>query len=159
LVKRPKSYLSFIKVIFEQHDINITPEMNKIIRLTGYLVNQKYMNEAEKLLKIKEDKNLISFIKSFDKGCNNYSHSHFNKIAKTALFKKLFFFFNSTLKEERAKLNVLKEQNLDNFNTEGLETENYTIAIKNLKKFKVMETNPDIYLKKIEEILSIVKPS
>ena len=117
------------------------------------------MNEAEKLLKIKEDKNLISFIKSFDKGCNNYSHSHFNKIAKTALFKKLFIFFNSTLKEERAKLNVLKEQNLDNFNTEGLETENYKIAIKNLKKFKVMETNPDIYLKKIEEILSIVKPS
>ena len=75
------------------NEINMNENMMKILRLVGYILNRKFMKQAEEDLGMKESIKIEDFEALFKSCCHSYTHKKFKKIQKNVYFSTIFKFF------------------------------------------------------------------
>mmetsp|Transcript_1698 Transcript_1698/g.1493 ORF Transcript_1698/g.1493 Transcript_1698/m.1493 type:complete len:319 (-) Transcript_1698:30-986(-) len=129
-----KGFSNYNKALFTRQKVFLNQEILETVRLIGYLANKNYMQEIEKVMRVEETTDLLTFIELFKKCCSAYTHSLFNKLIKNVYFIRLFDLFCTFI-----KVSEEKDQEEDT-------------AVENLRKFKVMSDKPQKYLEKIQTL-------
>lgn len=158
---KTEGYQYFNKDLLKEFGIEVDHNLWQVIRIIGYLINMKSMQKAEKLLGIEQSEPILDFIELYKKCWSSYTHLLFNKLCKSGQFIRIFKIFYDGFKGNNTNRAFSGDLKADLTKVESLkyesESHHESTAIRNLKKFKPVNSNLDKYLEKIESLALMLR--
>jgi len=104
------------------NEINMNENMMKILRLVGYILNKKFIKQAEEDLGINKSIKIEDFEALFKSCCHSYTHKKFKKIQKNVYFSTIFKFFYYSKNNSSDSKAEESDKNTGSFSNQNIES-------------------------------------